>query len=154
LVLDIFAVAALCIIGSLEKDSGTGATITLAIFLIVYFCLAGHAFKDTLLWVRYNPLITIAGLVGYVFAGVIWSFAKWYFYLLKKKRSGNLDKYVSVDGNKGRLIAWATYWPFSLFWAILNQPARYIFNEMYYRVSGIYENILKNVREDETPENS
>ena len=147
----LFTIASIVLIACLEKDSGTGATITLLAASVLYFLCAGNSFHEMLLWMRDNPGRTIGLALLYFFVGAIWSFAKFYFFLKKKKRKGHDFKYVTVDGNKGRIIAWITYWPFSVAWAAINQPVRYISTEIYHLTSNIYEKILVSVR-DENPD--
>jgi hypothetical protein len=50
-----------------------------------------------------------------------------------------------VINNKGRIIYWMSYWPFSAFWFILNDPLRHLWNFLYERLGSIFESISKAV---------
>jgi len=46
-----------------------------------------------------------------------------------------------VRNHKGRVISWMSYWPWSLFWTILNDPIRRLMRRIYYRIKGILQGI-------------
>jgi len=53
-----------------------------------------------------------------------------------------------VRNHKGRVIAWMSYWPWSLFWTILNDPIRRLMRRIYYRIKGILQGISDRVFKD------
>jgi len=57
-----------------------------------------------------------------------------------------------VRNHKGRIIAWMSYWPWSLFWTILNDPIRRLFRRIYYKIKsflqGISEKVFKDINEE------
>jgi hypothetical protein len=81
---------------------------------------------------------------------VLWSFVKWYYYVLtwKEKGAEKGSLKVSVSNNKGRIIAWTTYWPFSAFWTILDQPVKRFFNMVFKKFENTYNSILNNIYKD------
>jgi len=40
-----------------------------------------------------------------------------------------------VSRNKGRIVAWMTYWPWSGLWTLINDPVRRTFRFLYRRIS-------------------
>jgi hypothetical protein len=57
--------------------------------------------------------------------------------------------------HKGRIIAWATYWPWSFFWTVLNDPIRRIMRRIYWRLSAFLDKIsdraYKKINEELNP---
>lgn len=47
--------------------------------------------------------------------------------------------------NKGRIISWMTYWPWSLVWHVLNDFFRRIFRRMYQCITAVLDGITKRV---------
>lgn len=47
----------------------------------------------------------------------------------------------NVRQNKSRIMLWMTYWPFSMFWTLLNDPIRRVFRHIYEYISGILHRI-------------
>ncbi len=45
--------------------------------------------------------------------------------------------------HKSRIVAWMTYWPWSAFWTILNDPVRKAMRFIYNRISGVLNKISK-----------
>lgn len=41
-----------------------------------------------------------------------------------------------VEKNKGRIVSWMTYWPWSMLWTLLNDPVRRIMKHIYYAIRG------------------
>lgn len=46
-----------------------------------------------------------------------------------------------VDNHKNDLLRWATWWPFSMFWFIVNNPVRRIFESAFRLFRGIFQGI-------------
>lgn len=144
----LFIVASIIIIACLENDSGTGATITMIATIVLLTIFGG---KDDLAslwaWCSSKPLAAIGLFMSYIVVGFVWSFVKWYFYLISFRDQGfnRRDAHLEVDYNKGRLIAWATYWPFSVIWTFIDQPVKRIITYIFNRLTGIYDSILNRV---------
>lgn len=50
--------------------------------------------------------------------------------------------------HKGDILFWATYWPFSAFWTLLNDPIRRLWNAIYSVLGGILQRISNKVFAD------
>lgn len=50
--------------------------------------------------------------------------------------------------HKGDILFWATYWPFSAFWTLLNDPIRRLWNAIYSVLNGMLQRISNNVFKD------
>lgn len=54
--------------------------------------------------------------------------------------------------HKSRIVAWMTYWPWSAFWTILNDPIRKLMRFLYNRIAGLLNGIsrhaYRNVSDD------
>jgi hypothetical protein len=97
----------------------------------------------------------ILSYVGiYISIGIVWSFVKWYFFLLKKRdRLKELlvyspDMRISIPSAaeyKGRIISWMTYWPFSGVWTIINDPIKRLFKYIYGRFNNLYQAMSNNM---------
>jgi hypothetical protein len=144
--------AGITIIYSLEDEDwgGTGATVTLIVLSVILFFFGSKTmFLSIGNFMINNPGSTIMLAIGWIVAGVVWSFAKWHLHLSKYKQEaleGLKDGYNWVSDskfevNKGRIIAWMTYWPFSLGWTMLDNPFRRMFNYIYGRVEKIYKSM-------------
>jgi len=53
-----------------------------------------------------------------------------------------------VRNHKGRIIAWMSYWPWSLFWTLLNDPIRRLFRRIYYQIKNVLQSISDRVYKD------
>ena len=47
--------------------------------------------------------------------------------------------------HKSDWLMWATYWPFSFFWTMLNQPIKYIWEFIYSHLGSVMQNISDKV---------
>lgn len=129
-----------------EEESGTGATFTLLIFLALT-CFLGNLefFKTIGNYIVYHPGVIIGVFVGYFVLGVVWSFVKWYFYLihLRDNHIESGDKIapskISFLRNKSRILVWMSYWPFSALWTLINDPIKKIFQHIQMKLSGTYQ---------------
>jgi hypothetical protein len=144
----LLVIASIIIIACLENDSGTGATVTMGVFLVLFFFFGGRdAMEAVFSFIQTSPSKTIGILFIYFLAGTVYSFVKWYFYLLDAKERGvRKDSYqVQASENKGRIISWMSYWPLSLAWTFLDQPVKRLFTWIYNRTSKVYDRIHDHV---------
>ena len=51
------------------------------------------------------------------------------------ERTNDRTKQPMVNRNKGRIISWMTYWPWSGLWTLINDPIRRTFRFLYGRIS-------------------
>lgn len=75
-------------------------------------------------------------------------------------KEGSYSRYSSYEGvkfifpapeardHKGRVIGWMTYWPWSLFWTMINDPIRKLMRFLYNRISGLLNKISKHAYRD------
>ena len=131
-----------------RKWGNFGATLTIIGFLITLYFFGGQTLGNFISYIINHPLSTIVNIAGYIFIGIIWSFVKWYYFLLnfKDSKSGkDYDQWKSyipkVSDNKGKIISWMTYWPMSAAWTIINDP----FRRIYFRIEKVYQKISDRV---------
>lgn len=155
------------VIALVENEAGFWATV----ILIGSAIGIDKLYKLSLLTVvKANPG-HVAILVGvYFLTGIVWSIAKWYFFLHKRVVKYNSERaqflrsrnattmtaelaaefqgYVSssarpVDASdhKADLIRWATYWPFSIVGTLLNDVVRRTWEYIYELLQSTYQRI-------------
>ena len=148
--------AVIIIACSLEhrKWGGTGATITLVSFFLLVYALGGNTIQTFTNYITSNPLTSLAYIASYIVIGVLWSFVKWYYFLLNyKEKNKTTDpkwkNYIpKVASNKGKIISWMTYWPISASWTIINDPIRRMYNSIFKRLDKVYVKISDKVFKD------
>lgn len=165
------AVFSVFVILALETDSGTGATFVGALFIL--FLMVATPFNPVV-WALTNPGTFVSYLAGYFAAGSVWSFLKWIFYVLRRReeariartefkekgltgdfgdwvvgRSNYRDSHYppQVSRHKSDLVFWATWWPWSAFWTLLNDPIRHIWNFLYNLFGRSLQNITNRMFE-------
>lgn len=145
----LLVVAGICIIGAIETESfgKAFATVVVTVLLLSFFG-AGTELRTFLSWIWHHPGFSIGIFLGYLFVGSAWSIFKWYGFLkeLKRKNDEKGHKKVwnrrqIVRDNKGRLINWMCYWPFSALWTALSDP----FQAIYRQLTGVYGRIADKV---------
>lgn len=132
-----------------------------AIFLTVGAMVGTALFTDALVGVKLAYLAS--GLAAYVLVGIIWSFKKWYSFVVEtlrtlraryndsgyvnKKAPGNetfegyaKEKQPLAAQNKQRIVGWMALWPFSMSWWVLTWP-RHAFVWAYNRLSTVFDRI-------------
>lgn len=43
--------------------------------------------------------------------------------------------------NKGRILTWAIYWPWSALWTLINDPVKRLFKEIFHQLKAAYQRI-------------
>lgn len=147
-----------------------------SVFLLVTTVLLLDLFGDSniLSWIRNNPLMFSVGVVGYFFAGTLWSIGKWFLFLRNKKFEiqKTLDDYTqrnpgvitpemyrnwaasyaikipSLSNEKDRIIRWMCYWPWSLTYAVFADLTKEIFTTCFNLVRKVYVKIENSVLGD------
>lgn len=132
-----------------------------AIGITVAAILGAVLFTDAFIGVGLG--YAAAALAVYVAVGVIWSFKKWYGFVvgklnelrenydkggwINKQAKGNetfesyaKDKRPLAAANKQRIVGWMALWPFSLSWWVLTWP-RHAFVWAYNRLATIFDRI-------------
>ena len=153
-IIEIFAV---------EKENGVLSTLTLIITFVVVGWANNKLLPGFLDYLFSKPLTIILYIIGYFFIGSVWSFFKWYFFLLRKKeyllerqrtageRSVYKDIHESdipnITENKGKILFWMSHWPISAFWTLINDPVKRTFTVLFYKLGGVYNRIASKVFE-------
>lgn len=124
-----------------------------ATFWTVAALVATYLFTDAFTGVRW-PIVIMA-VLAYLAVGVIWSFWKWYSYVVNKldtlkvvwssnkPSTGTFAEYIKGKQpyavyNKSRITGWMALWPFSLTWWVMTWPRRF-FTWAYKRLSTVFD---------------
>jgi hypothetical protein len=153
----------------LDTDQPGKATFLVAVVIGILAVLGNF---NPILWVESNPYGTVAYVVGYFVVGSIWSVGKWAFWLNKSKRriqdllaewpNHKLKDLSSqlraqklptsfppkVGDYKSRIIGWITLWPASVAWTLLNDPVRWIGEQIYAHLGGMMQRISNRIFSD------
>lgn len=135
------------------------AAFVLIAFLALYFFFGGSYPSHIIAKVIQNPAYVVLAVLGYLIAGTIWGVIKWFFYILKERdialeniKCNHRKTHFSppqASEHKERIITWMLYWPFSMFWTIINDPLRRAFEWIYRRIGkfmqGVSDRIFKDV---------
>jgi len=137
-------------------------------------------------FIRDHGAFTLVYACVYIGIGILWSFVKWFSYLMSfrdtfremkegflKERNldptdqvpenlrGSFKDYVRnhvgwsnkhrtqlwdlerprASKNKGRITAWASFWPFSFVGTLLNDPVRRLFNFLFKWFKELYQKL-------------
>jgi len=149
-----------------EEELAIASVVSLAVFVVLLWWLADIPIWT---WIKDNP-VTLAKYCGYyIITGILWSIAKYYFILLRirkriksMKETWNTDKRVketyvnfenyivnsyTIDRDRlnfqattKKLVFWATFWPTSFVWTMLNDIVRKTFKFLIHDIFiGIYK---------------
>jgi hypothetical protein len=65
--------------------------------------------------------------------------------------TGRVSKPI-IRENKGRIVLWMIYWPWSAVWTLINDPVKKTFEWMFHRLQGVYQfvadSIYRNTKDD------
>ena len=56
------------------------------------------------------------------------------------------DAFPELHYNKGKIVAWIIYWPFSMIATAINDPIKRFANYLYQKFSGVFETISDNIK--------
>ncbi len=108
-------------------------------------------------WLWNNLAAIIRFSLGYFFLGALWSFVKWYFYLVSM-RDGHLKYDVDqaprrprssfARNNKARLTGWVAHWPFSVLGFFLGDLLGKLVDGIFNILKGLYERVGDHVFQD------
>lgn len=125
-----------------ENEQGTAATVVvLGISALLYFLGGKTLFRDFFSFIKESTGTFIAIVVGYIVSGVIYSFIKWYFYVKRQKVKG-YGMPIAGD-HTTRLIRWISYWPFSIWWTLLDEPIKALVEKLGTSYDGIAKKIYE-----------
>ena len=142
------------------------STITLTASVVTAHYL--HIF-DIIPYVKTHLLNTIIHSIYYIAMGVLWSFPKWFLFLRnerdktrewlkEEKRRNTTYRRTSTDlvinipqasHNKGKIVAWIAFWPFSFIGTVLNDPIRKMFNFIFDQFKGLYQKMANAIFKDD-----
>ena len=158
----LIAIAAILMSELLDTEHPATATFVACVTVAALAILGNF---NPLPWLSANPMTAAAYLVAFFAVGTLWGVAKWYFYLRNSRRKMEeiIAEYPSYDKNdlerafyrrglptkfppmvgdhKTRILGWMMLWPASMLWTLLNDPVRYIFEEIYSRLGGMMQSI-------------
>lgn len=133
-----------------ESHALGSITIITAILLLQYLCNV-----DIFNYCKLNAGRIALYSIVYFPIGIVWSFAKWYFYLQEVKRElieNRIDFYYSkcvkkptAKDNKERITIWIGYWPFSILWTLMNDFVTKITKAIYNKIAGLFDKMSDNV---------
>lgn len=150
-----------------EEDWPAPSIASLIIFILCLWWLADIPIWS---WIHDNPFSLFKYFVYYLVIGIVWSICKYYFALkkvreiVKEKRiyydkmedkpktfKEHLHQQRTYDDNSHKfedtatnLIFWASFWPPSMVWTILNDPIKKLFRFLIFDVFvGIYRKMYK-----------
>jgi len=145
-----------------RKPSPFGALFFIIGSLVIYHFFIDKFSWNTIQYIQDNKTNILMITIGYILIGIVWSFIRWYFYLVDNKKYQDIEKrrhekkyreselafkyYIpkAID-NKERIMTWMIYWPFSIFGFILSNPFTRFFSWIYSKVSGVYDSITASV---------
>ena len=115
-------------------------------FWLIGWLGAAVLFSDFRPWVWpiEHWLLSVLIVIIYVAAGIAWSVVKWSWHVAEKVKAGTAAEYLNParHENKGRIVTWMMWWPFSMLWWLLRWP-RQVFNALYDRLSGVFRRIVE-----------
>jgi len=80
---------------------------------------------------------------------------RWRYYAHDGRHDDWSAKTPQVRQNKGRILTWMIYWPWSMAWTVINDPIKKLFKRIYRAVSGMLQRIAditcKDVKDDLRP---
>jgi len=126
-----------------SKNPGSWTTFSLIVLgTILYFLGAKDFVLEIISYPKYHPGYFLAGFAGYYIGGFLYAFMKWYYYLKSAYERGARNSYGKYDAknNKGMIIAWATYWPISIIWTVINQPVKRLFGFLFDKIIDKFQN--------------
>lgn len=148
------------ILVSMSADRGYLITST-GIFLVFLALVSMSNNIDIISYIGSNPITSISAVLGYFGVGVIWAFIKWYCWLKKEKSLWLEDSIHSVirstsDGvgsnitsaippkitnYKDQIISWMALWPCSVFWTVINDPVRKVFELTFVKLANTFQSM-------------
>jgi hypothetical protein len=146
-----------------ETDNGGwGIVSIIAVALVCEFWLFKGTASVVWSYIAANPGIIIVFGWLYICFGVGWSILKWKMWVndwvkqnpdrvadlqarFLKDGHAQTEYGISPSHNKSRLISWMGYWPFSFGWFIIHKPFTRLYNWLYERLTGVYQQISNSV---------
>jgi hypothetical protein len=135
-----------------KKESGSGATTLLIFALAIYWFFGSYnIFNYIFNYIFNNPLMTFSYVAAYFIFGTVYGIYKWQRFCLacyanvahldKKQRDEHIP---NIKNHWDDFIRWATYWPFSIVWTIIDDPISAIFRAIGKALKRMLNNIAEN----------
>jgi len=156
----LLAIAVILVTTAIEiNDSfGWATTTTIAFFAVLYYFGSGTTLATDAIWMWHNPGLSLMWIAIYLGIGIVWSFWKWYQFLIDCRERyerdnsnpnnyrANIENYIPAASEyKAMITSWWVYWPFSALWFVIQNPFRRIGLFIYDRIGGVYDKITLNV---------
>jgi hypothetical protein len=154
---------------SLDDDNSDGIETISILIVLLLLQFFGNVKVFTYLW--YHPWKSVTYITGYLLIGGGWSIIKWWF-AETAKLSSVRAKFFSRHNIRGfeippefkdrwsdevsaqktnpsaqqsRFLTWIAYWPWSLFWTMVNDPLKRAARRIYYELQATYQRITDRV---------
>lgn len=143
-----------------KEDDGYISTTIFVLALGVFFGLGNHDLFFSLIdFIKNSPLTFFGYIAGYLAIGSIWSFIKWYYYLVdyrqkyleQKNSTASYKPTLRVPlakEHKGDIIMWMSYWVVSVFWTLIHRWVTKIWSTLYFKFEGLYNKLSNSVFKD------
>lgn len=141
-----------------EENDGSRATFLLVLSTILFFALGNiKLFFEILDFISLNPTTILLYVIPYLILGIIWSFIKWYLFLLSEKKRYLLEKDTyknreliipQATNYKSDITMWIFYWIFSLLFTLFHDWVYYIWKRIRLRLDFFYNKISEKVFKD------
>lgn len=156
-------VAAAILMSELLDAQRPGSATFVAVLTIAMLAVLGNF--NPFPWIAANPMMTAIYTAAFFAIGTVWGVFKWFFYLRSSRRK--MEEIIAdhpfytkeqlkeafydhglpiqfpplVSDHKTRILGWMILWPASMLWTLLNDPVRYVFEEIYARIGGTMQAI-------------
>ena len=134
----IFSIASF---GCLLAEEGTYSTL----FLITLVGILIYCTPDVFVFITTSPGLFALYVVLYISIGFIWSFFRWYKFLLQEKARG--AKSVIAKYYKSDFAFWITYWPISVLKYLIGDFIYDLFSRFWGIFGKTYQKIADKVLE-------
>jgi len=140
----LLAIASIGILVSLEYDHEGEAFMSLLVMLAALQLFSG---VDIIGFFRSDLRVLALLAMLYFVVGTLWSFFKWFLFVKDQrkaydedlaewdktgdKRSKPKPNVPQAKENKSRITAWMSFWPWSCFWFLINDPIRRAFRAIF-----------------------
>jgi hypothetical protein len=128
-----------------DEDNYGASIIFVLTMVILYFFGNSEFFKNLGLIIIQTPEKFLITIGCYLVIGLLWSIAKWFFFL-RKIRDDYDPSYSSfrisnykASNHKERITHWMMYWPLSAVWTLINDPFKRMFDEIFRKFSSLYD---------------
>jgi len=150
------ALGAITISVEARRPNGVYATIAFLAGMVVFMSAGSWGnFHLAVVYAQQNPLSLIGWIALYLLIGLLWSAVRWQVYLRNKRRRILDELRSSITGtvfgartptaseHRDDIIMWMSFWPFSIWWRIIEDPVRWAFVSLYEWCEAGFDRIAK-----------